>query len=417
MLQSSLRSFIHKLFCLISIKTYKRVYLMLFVLLCIDTQAVDQWEQMPNFPAIGRHRAMALSIEGKGYMGLGHINSVVNIALADFWEYDPATSSWTQKADFGGGNRYHPLVFSVGGKGYVGCGRSESSQFNDMWSYDPVTNTWTQLNDYPEGPRLGPLAFVINDVAYCGTGVGSGNDRAFYRYDHINDNYIRIADFPGSGRATGVAFALDGKGYVGTGSASFSTGNDFWEYKPSEDQWVARASVPGPARQGATGFAVNHRGYILTGNNWADNFKDVWEFNPGSNSWKQMPNFPGTPRRFMHSFVIGDVAYCGSGTTGINLNDFWKFDPLGETESKSLKSAVQVYPNPSSDFIFFELDEVTSQNEYELIILDMNGRLLSKQNFDGNNIRLDKNTWRNGTYCFMVYKADQLMDSGKFIFH
>ena len=41
----------------------------------------------------------------------------------DFWEYDPATNTWTQKADFGGTTRSVAVGFSIGSKGYIGTGR------------------------------------------------------------------------------------------------------------------------------------------------------------------------------------------------------------------------------------------------------------------------------------------------------
>ena len=67
----------------------------------------------------------------------------------DFWEYDPATNTWTQKADFGGTARYVAVGFSIGSKGYIGTGDDDLNQFlKDFWEYDPATNTWTQKADF-----------------------------------------------------------------------------------------------------------------------------------------------------------------------------------------------------------------------------------------------------------------------------
>ena len=404
-----------------NITIHKTTFILLFLFAALEMMAVDQWTQMANFPGIGRHRGQAFAIKDKGYMGFGHINSVVNIDLADVWEYDPATDSWTQKADFGGGPRYHNLVFSVGGKGYAGGGRNAAAgTFNDLWEYDPATNVWTQLNDYPAQPRIGAMAFVIDDVAYCGLGTGGSDDQKFWKYNPANDSWQSIADFPGVGRATAVTFALGGKGYVGTGSGSFGTGNDFWEYKPDADQWIQRATVPGLPRQGATGFAVNGRGYIFCGNNWSDNFRDVWEFNPGSNTWKQLDNFPGVGRRFMYGFVINDKGYCGTGTTGTNLNDFYKFDPLGEPEGKIFREQidVNVFPNPSTEYINFEISQEILDNHTDIIlnILDAAGRTIHQATFNDNMLSFERNNLQNGVYFYQISAADELLKSGKFIF-
>ena len=66
--------------------------------------------------------------------------------LKDFYEYDPATNTWTQKADFGGTGRYYAAGFSIGSKGYIGTG-GLVLLFKDFWEYTPATaqtpGTWT----------------------------------------------------------------------------------------------------------------------------------------------------------------------------------------------------------------------------------------------------------------------------------
>ena len=51
--------------------------------------------------------AVAFSIGSKAYIGTGQDDSSY---YKDFWEYDPATDTWTQKADFGGDRRDAPLL-------------------------------------------------------------------------------------------------------------------------------------------------------------------------------------------------------------------------------------------------------------------------------------------------------------------
>ena len=56
----------------------------------------------------------------KGYIGTGQ--DLNGAWRKDFWEYDPAANTWTQKADFGGTERRGALGFSIGNKGYIGTG-------------------------------------------------------------------------------------------------------------------------------------------------------------------------------------------------------------------------------------------------------------------------------------------------------
>ena len=59
-----------------------------------------------------RRHAVGFSIGNKGYVGTGYDNNINY--HNDFWEYDPATDTWTQKANFGGGARYGAVGFSIG---------------------------------------------------------------------------------------------------------------------------------------------------------------------------------------------------------------------------------------------------------------------------------------------------------------
>ena len=57
------------------------------------------------------------SIGSKGYIGTGY-GGLRN----DFWEYDPATNAWTQKADFAGVARAYGSRIFHRSKGYIGTG-------------------------------------------------------------------------------------------------------------------------------------------------------------------------------------------------------------------------------------------------------------------------------------------------------
>src|SRR4051794_1297388 len=64
----------------------------------------DTWKQKQSLPGSPSPRVLpfTFSIGAKGYMGGGFEQS---ISRADFWEYDPATGAWTEKASFRGGPR------------------------------------------------------------------------------------------------------------------------------------------------------------------------------------------------------------------------------------------------------------------------------------------------------------------------
>ncbi len=73
-------------------------------------------------------------------------------------------NTWTQKADFGGAERYNILSgFSIGSKGYIGMGSTSNALKKDFWEYDPSTNVWTQKVDFGGTARSATAGFSIGN--------------------------------------------------------------------------------------------------------------------------------------------------------------------------------------------------------------------------------------------------------------
>ncbi|MCG2778649.1 MAG: hypothetical protein L6406_23480, partial [Desulfobacterales bacterium] len=55
----------------------------------------------------------------------------------DWWEYNPGTDTWTQKADTEVQNRNNAVMVEIGGKIYAGSGRYINTYLQDWWKYTP----------------------------------------------------------------------------------------------------------------------------------------------------------------------------------------------------------------------------------------------------------------------------------------
>lgn len=158
------------------------------------------------------------------------------------------------------------------------------------------------------------------------------------------------ANLPINASNWSCTFSNESSGFIKIGHALF-------EYKPLQDQWISRASHPGLSTGGSYGFSLDGIGYVATGyvGGLATVTEEVWSFNPGSNSWNRVCDFPGSSRRFFAAFSIGTKGYLGLGTNGINLNDFWEFDP-SITAGIDIQEGFQgmLYPNPATTLIFVE---------------------------------------------------------------
>ena len=403
----------------------KTLITLLFLLSTLSIQA-SGWIQQTNFGGTARHRTTMIALGNKIYAGLGHYNGAgINILFEDWWEFDPASGSWSQKADYLGGPCYHAAAFSIENIGYVGTGRVTSNQLvKDFFKYDPTTNTWLQLTDFPGVGRRGAVGFAINNYGYIGTGTGSSD---MYRYDPANDSWIIIAPVPGGARMSGVGFAIDGYGYAGTGYRSNLgwSSSDFYKYNPALNSWTALPDVGVGAlgtitRMEACGFSLNGKGYVLTGVNISsgNNYKDMWEFNPSSETWVQIEDFDGTARRYLSGIELNGFGYVGLGTNGTNFNDFWKFDQVLSLLDRNLESIeLSAYPNPAISELNIKVDwaDDVPLSNMVLTLSNLNGKIVATQPLNVNNNKFDVSTLKAGNYIYSIQYNGSSIKSGRIV--
>jgi N-acetylneuraminic acid mutarotase len=119
-------------------------------------------------------------MNGKGYLTQG-VDYDVNSSLNDFWEYDPATDSWTElSAPDPSANLLGGLGFVFNGKAYIGLGINESADpVSNIWQYDPEMDDWKVHTTFPGVLRRSGQAFVAGDNAYIINGDSAVNNRPF----------------------------------------------------------------------------------------------------------------------------------------------------------------------------------------------------------------------------------------------
>jgi gliding motility-associated-like protein len=316
---------------------YSLFGLMLYLCFSLPAKAQGTWASKASmFLASSRASPVAFSINGKGYICTGDPGTGSGIYLPDVWEYDPVADTWTQKANFGGGNRGYAAGFAIGNFGYMGTGDDGSGTlYNDFWKFDPALNTWTSLPPVGGVQRSEAFAFVINGVGYIGTGKGNaGCLDDLWSFDPVSTNWFQKLTFPGGIRRSidRAVFVLNNKAYLGTGCDCISFPpvhyNDFWEYDPVANSWSQKANVPGSLRRGALGFVSCSSGYLGLGvdvNGFLQN--DLYQYDVTNNTWAPALAFPGILRWDMSTFSIGPDVYVATGATGFlgDLNDLWVF--------------------------------------------------------------------------------------------
>ena len=239
-------------------------------------QEANIWSQKANLPGGKRFGATGFAIGTKGYIIFGADGDV----FRDLWEWDQATNTWARKTDFPGTQRQNAVGFSIGEKAYVGTGflyYGNDPYFHDFWQWDQASDTWTQMADFGGGNRNLAIGFAIGNKGYIGTGADSltlFND--LWEWDEVTNIWTQKSSLPGVVRAAAVGFNLSNYGLVGSGSGYTSRLRDFWLYDPVSDSWESRTDMAAP-RTNAAGFAIGKKGYVATG--YGDGWlHDLWEF-------------------------------------------------------------------------------------------------------------------------------------------
>lgn len=289
----------------------------------------DAWEQIADFPR-RKYGAVSFTISEKfAFVGTGYTFNMTSPASVsrDFWNYNPSSNVWTQIADFGGQARAYATSFSIGGKGYVGTGHTDTgTTLKDFWEYDYPTNIWTQKADFEGEARLFAVGLAIGSKGYIGTGQSnSGYKKDFWEYNPLTNLWTQKADFGGVARALAGGFVIGKKaGYLGGGSSSSNYNQlDFWQYYPASNIWKRRASLGDNSNPRHSGFfAIGLKGY-------AGGNGQLWMYDSSIDSWVQKANFPLQISNGVGFSLWDQFGYIGGGyyTGGPDHGAFYKYIP------------------------------------------------------------------------------------------
>jgi N-acetylneuraminic acid mutarotase len=364
-----------------NIKDFKGI-LMICVLTCaVFTEVKSQiWEPVQSMP-YARNRAVSFELNEKGYVTLGQTQFQDD--SRSLWEYNPETDTWSQKADYGGGDRTGAFSFVIDEEAYVGAGGDDTLQ-EDFWKYDPIANVWEQKADFGGGPRGYGIAFSINGIGYAGLGLQtSSRQYDFWKYMPDTDEWIQLEDVPFDFQMyNSISFSLNGKGYFGLGLGfDLEEFNNYasdriFQYDPETDSWLEMNNFEGAPRLYANSFINNNEvyaGFGRLGGNGAY-LNDLWRYNEDSDTWEELSDISGiNPRGRVSTFTLNGYSYVGNGLSfGENHSDFYVLNGLIEVNAfpvSDLLTCDEVTPQDSSEFFDLTVNEdqlVGDQTEVEV---------------------------------------------------
>lgn len=140
-----------------------------------------------DLPSDERSNGASFALNGKGYIIAGMKNISSPIGLAETWEYNPSTNSWTQKKDVQLSAGITGVAFCNGDAkddyGYFIAGIQNFVPNQNVCRYNPSNNTWSVINNIQSSSNVsaGCASFVGSKLVYAaGLLYGVGYTRKIF---------------------------------------------------------------------------------------------------------------------------------------------------------------------------------------------------------------------------------------------
>lgn len=197
-------------------------------------------------------------------------------------------------------------------------------------------SSWIHRQDFGSPPRVQAVGFSIGEKGYIASGTdGSINPllQDLQEFDPGSNSWIYKSSIPVPLRGS-VAFSIDRTVYITTGGSVNGLNYQLLQWNQATNTWSTRAPFPsGQGRMSAVGVTMGNRGYVGTGFDPAEQaLNDFWEYDPTGNTWEKKASLPGSGRCYATAFPIHDKIFVGLGNNGATyLKDWWEYSPSTNT--------------------------------------------------------------------------------------
>lgn len=222
--------------------------------------------------------------------------------LGVLFEYDPATSVYTQKVDLDGFISA-AMTLAPNGKLYGTTHTGGVSGMGVLFEYDPSTNIYTKKVDFnsSSGQRSGPLALANNGKLYgTNSNGGSFGSGVIYEYDYVTDVFTKKVDLNAAtgsypNERIGLVLAGNGKFYGVTYAGGGSNAGVIFEYDPVTNAVTKKYDFISGSPDGsdATSLVLAGNGKIY-GATWTGGTLDlgvIFEYDYMANTYVVKHNF------------------------------------------------------------------------------------------------------------------------------
>jgi N-acetylneuraminic acid mutarotase len=267
----------------------------------------------------GRWAQTSAVVNDKIYVFGGFTSQPDWIPLSTVEEYDPATDTWTRKADMltvrcdmlGSSPVVDDKVYVIGG-----YSSGDSCGGTTVEEYDPVTDTWTRKADMPTR-RWSLATCAVDGKIYAIGGAPSSCSptglNAVEEYDPVTDTWTRKANMP-TGLWGLCAHVVNGKIYTFGGRPGLKAITRVQQYDPATDTWTRKTDMPIATSQMAS-VVLGDKIIVIGGWLWSMNYpySTVQMYDTQTDTWTIEADAP-FQRAVFSAEVVNNRIYVIGGT-------------------------------------------------------------------------------------------------------
>ena len=392
---------------------------LLFFFILIRISFAQTWQQISNFPSSERDDGTNFTIGNIAYCGTGY--TPWWSTCSDFYSFDMNSETWSTIPSLPNGKeRQYATGFSNSAFGYILGGINGSNYLNDLWQYDPISTSWTEKTTPPFSGRSGTVNFVLINIVYI---IGGRSATAIaidevWAYDLFNETWQQKNNLPFGSRWRASTTTLNNEGYLLFGRDENNRYcNELFKYDPILDSWSQINTFPLIGRSYASLVSLEGELIVIAGMDTLGNYyNDMWQFIPSDFSWHELNSIPSAGRKGGMYFNNSSTLFYTTGITQNNtrLKETWKcYNPASLNEiSEPLN--VQLYPNPASENIVLEIQNIEQTNKANYKLLNAIGQEILSADLFQKSTQINISNLSKGIY-YIQYCSASSFQTIKFI--
>ena len=317
------------------------------------------------------------------------------------FQFNPATSVYTKKFDFGTLNGCYPhgaLIQAKDGMLYGMTVEGGVNNFGVLFQYNFVTNTYTKKIDFDSTNGRNPLGALVqakDSMLYGLTSLGGTNDMGvLFQYNPKSFVYTKKIDFTGlTNGDSPLGFLIEAKDTNLYGMTNGGGANDrgtLFKFNPFTSTYTKKIdldSVQGSNPSGSLMQASDGNMYGMTNLGGVNNMGVLFQYNPNTSAYTKKLDF----NMANGGFPFGSL---------IEVN----FSQMGISTYSNSTDQMSVFPNPNNGMFTIQ----SKNEEIYSIINSLGGEVQSFKLNGANNYTIQVENLSNGIYTLICHNSNYI---------